>query len=389
MRHGSLFSGIGGFDLAAEWMGWENVFSCEINEFGRSILGYYWPDVTHYKDINETDFTIHRGGVDILTGGFPCQPFSLAGKREGTEDDRHLWPRMLEVIREVRPRWVVGENVYGLINWDGGLVFEQVQADLEAEGYEVQPVILPAASVNAPHKRDRVWFIAYSEHGRDSEGSCGLQGEGKGEGVGQQHEVYISGESGDVQGGFTPNYEVERCKRLQHKQREFGSEEQWESGRGGSQDSDKRISSNTKCNLDRGEERGCVGEEGRVQEVYRKGDNSSGESCRADEHDKEGGEPDRYASNPSDKGLQGSEEEGDVKGGGERGVEQPTRQICSGWEEFPTQPPVCSGDDGLSSRLDGITFPKWRNESIKAYGNAVVPRVVYEIFKFIQQIENQ
>lgn len=161
--HGSLFSGIGGFDLAAEWIGWENVFHCEWNEFGQKILKYYWPNAISYGDITKTDFSIWRGRIDILTGGFPCQPYSLAGKRKGKEDERHLWPEMLRAIREIQPGYIVGENVYGLINWNGGLVFNEVQADLEAEGYEVQPIILPACAKNAPHRRDRVWFVAYND----------------------------------------------------------------------------------------------------------------------------------------------------------------------------------------------------------------------------------
>ena len=160
MTHGSLFSGIGGFDLAAEWMGWENMFHCEWNEFGQRILKHYWPKAISYEDITKTDFTIHRGRIDILSGGFPCQPYSQAGKRLGKEDDRHLWPEMLRAIREIKPSYVVGENVLGLTNWNGGLVFEEVQTDLEAQGYEVQPFLLPASGVNAPHQRQRVWFVA-------------------------------------------------------------------------------------------------------------------------------------------------------------------------------------------------------------------------------------
>jgi len=166
LKHASLFSGIGGFDLAAEWMEWNNVLQCEYNEFCQTILQYYWPYATQYKDIKTTDFTTWNGSIDILTGGFPCQPFSAAGKRQGTEDDRHLWPEMLRAIREIKPKWVVGENVGGIVNWNEGLVFEQVQADLETQGYEVQPFILPAAGVNAPHRRDRTWFIAYANSNR-------------------------------------------------------------------------------------------------------------------------------------------------------------------------------------------------------------------------------
>lgn len=162
MTHGSLFSGIGGFDLAAQWMGWTNVFHCEWNEFNQKVLHHYWPNAEQFTDITKSDFTKYENAIDIISGGFPCQPYSVAGKRKGKEDERHLWPEMLRTIREVRPRWVVGENVFGLVNWSGGLVFHEVQADLEAEGYEVFPYVLPAVSVNAPHKRDRVWFVAYA-----------------------------------------------------------------------------------------------------------------------------------------------------------------------------------------------------------------------------------
>jgi DNA (cytosine-5)-methyltransferase 1 len=198
MRHGSLFSGIGGFDLAAEWMGWTNVFHCEWNEFGQKILKHYWPDAISYDDICKTDFTIHRGTIDILTGGFPCQPYSVAGKRKGTEDARHLWPEMLRAIRECRPTWIVGENVPGLINWSKGLVFEQVCADLESEGYEVQPVVLPACGVNAPHKRERIWFVAYSEHLRNSQVARTLQGESERHGLEYEHKIYKPCKSNNV-----------------------------------------------------------------------------------------------------------------------------------------------------------------------------------------------
>jgi DNA (cytosine-5)-methyltransferase 1 len=162
MTHGSLFSGVGGFDLAAEWMGWENVFHCEINEFCRKVLHKHWPNVAQYKDITTTDFSGHRGAIDVITGGFPCPSFSTAGKRLGTEDPRYLWPAMFKSIRQIQPRYVVAENVRGLTNWKEGMVFDQVQADLETEGYEVLPFLLPAAGVDAPHRRDRIWIIAHS-----------------------------------------------------------------------------------------------------------------------------------------------------------------------------------------------------------------------------------
>lgn len=186
MTHASLFSGIGGFDLAAEWMGWHNSFHCEINEFCTKILNYHFPDAEHYTDITRTDFPKWRGRIDVLSGGFPCQPFSLAGQRKGADDNRYLWPQMLRAIREIRPTWVVGENVAGILTMVqpgaevevGGqaslfgedyrkrvlhrqeYVIETICRDLEREGYAVQPLLIPACAVGAPHRRDRIWFIA-------------------------------------------------------------------------------------------------------------------------------------------------------------------------------------------------------------------------------------
>lgn len=160
MRHLGLFEGIGGFSLAARWMGWETVSWCEWNEFGQKVLRHHFPEAEGHGDITKTDFTKYANTIDILTGGFPCQPYSQAGKRKGKDDERHLWPEMLRAIREIQPVYVVGENVRGLTNWNGGLVFDEVQADLENEGYEVLPFLLPACAVGAPHRRDRIWFIS-------------------------------------------------------------------------------------------------------------------------------------------------------------------------------------------------------------------------------------
>lgn len=163
MRHGSLFSGIGGAELAASWMGWENVFHCEINKYNLKLLKQHFPESISYEDIKTTEFIQHRGRIDILTGGFPCQSFSVAGTRAGTNDNRYLWPEMYRAVREIQPRWVVGENVPGLISWSKGLVFEQVQTDLEAAGFEVfPPFVLPACGLDADHRRERVWIVAHA-----------------------------------------------------------------------------------------------------------------------------------------------------------------------------------------------------------------------------------
>ena len=286
MKHGSLFSGIGGFDLASEWMGWENVFHCEWNEFGQKVLKHYWPNAESFDDITKTDFTKYHGTIDIISGGFPCQPFSSAGKRKGTEDERYLWGEMLRAIQEIKPKYVVAENVFGITNIDGGLVFNQVCIDLENEGYEVQPFIIGAASKNAPHRRYRCWFIA-----------------------------------------IDPN---SKCNGLQY----------------GNKSGNIRSTEETPCGKG-SEPTNDIATNGKTSNV----------------------------TNSDECGLEGGQKQ------------KKNKYTVDGntWGIFPTQSPICGGDDGLPTELDGITFSKWRNESIKAYGNAIVPQVAYEIFKAIER----
>ena len=163
MKHLGLFEGIGGFSLAARWMGWETVAWVEIDPFCQKVLLKNFPDAKGHGDIREFDGNAYKGKIDILTGGFPCQPFSEAGKRKGDSDSRYLWDSMLQTINQVKPTWVVAENVFGLTTIERGLVFAKIETDMENEGYEVQSFIIPSCSVNAPHKRDRVWIIAYAK----------------------------------------------------------------------------------------------------------------------------------------------------------------------------------------------------------------------------------
>ena len=188
--HASLFSGIGGAELAASWLGWDNVFHCEIQGFQRKVLEYWFPNSISYEDITKTDFSRWRGHIDVLTGGFPCQPFSVAGKRKGAEDNRYLWTEMLRAIRQIQPTWVVGENVAGLLSMvqpgkevkmgRADALFEEnhiyrteqqftldaICEDLEHAGYAVQPFVVPACAVGAPHRRDRVWIVAHRADAR-------------------------------------------------------------------------------------------------------------------------------------------------------------------------------------------------------------------------------
>jgi len=163
MRHLDLFSGIGGFALAARWSGFETVAFCEIDQYCQKVLAKHWPQVPIYSDIKKlTKQGLESDGIsqpDIITGGFPCQPFSVAGKQRGQDDNRHLWPEMLRIISELHPAWVIGENVSGFIS----LALDDCLADLEGQGYETETFVLPACSVDAPHRRDRVWIMANSK----------------------------------------------------------------------------------------------------------------------------------------------------------------------------------------------------------------------------------
>lgn len=167
MTHLSLFTGIGGLDIAAEWAGFETVGQCEWADYPIKVLEKHWPDVPRWRDIHtltKEDFYGRTGlrTVNVISGGFPCQPFSTAGKRRGKADDRYLWPEMLRVIQELRPAWVVGENVAGLVS----LALDQVLSDLESVGYTCQTFIIPACAVDAPHRRDRCAIVAYANSGR-------------------------------------------------------------------------------------------------------------------------------------------------------------------------------------------------------------------------------
>lgn len=162
--HLSLFTGIGGLDLAAEAAGFETVGQCEWADYPTKVLEKHWPDVPRWRDIRTLtgDSFYERTGlrtVDIISGGFPCQPFSIAGKQRGKEDDRYLWPEMARVIEELRPTWVVGENVAGIIK----LALDDVLSDLEGKGYATRTFLIPAAGVGAPHKRYRTAIVGYSD----------------------------------------------------------------------------------------------------------------------------------------------------------------------------------------------------------------------------------
>lgn len=331
-------------------MGWENLFHCEINEWCQKVLRFHFPKSIQYEDITRTDFTPWRGKVDVLTGGFPCQPFSTAGKRRGAEDDRYLWPEMLRAIREIRPAWVIGENVAGITSMvqpgsevtvesqaslfetsdketllEQEYVIETVCRDLEREGYSVQPILIPACGVGAPHKRYRVWFIASD------------RSDARIEGLRQKRKDKVHGCL-----VATDTYGEKLQKWLKNNGREIEEE--------------------NIARLDNGVERSCC------IRAFADSDNERLSTI---------GITDRISSEEREKKR--------------RCLMQYTSNdwpalSAERWKDFPTQPPVCRRNDGLPFDVDylAISFTKWRQESIKAYGNAIVPQVAFEIFKAIE-----
>ncbi len=270
--HASLFSGIGGFDLAATWCGWENIFQVENDSFCQKVLTKNFPDVPKYLNIEDFNGDEYKNAISVISGGFPCQPFSSAGKRKGVDDERYLWGEMFRVIKNVAPPYVVAENVLGLLTNQNGMAFKQVLADLESEKYETLVFVLPAIAQNAPHIRNRVFFVAYSE-------------------------------SADA----LQNFRKEKRRQAQ----QFGK--CFEQGNFANANS-------SQCE--------------RKQLSIRLAE----EASRAWEH------------------------------------------WNIHWSEWSVKPTICRGDDGISLRLD-----RNRRNRIKALGNAVVPQVVYQIFKAIQE----
>lgn len=358
LLHLGLFEGVGGFGLAAKWNGIETIATCDINEFGNKVTAHHFPEAYKHGDVRTLtkeildDRLISRYGPDwasrtILTAGFPCQPFSVAGRRAGADDDRYLWPETLRVIAEIRPAWVIGENVAGILSMVQPVgvaevasesdvfgevhytetqryefVADRICRDFESVGYSVIPFVIPACAVGAPHRRDRVWFVANR--------NCTRR---KKRGTDRKREKEDSTEWSDI-----------FCKL---------------GGLGEEQSPPNRTDSGAKGVQQEREDRVCES---------------------------------RYAANTCCEGLQRRTSKGAEKN--ERGSDRWSNRIspwsdsiCH-WRQFPTVPPICGGDDGISLGLVGISFPNWRRESIAAMGNAVVPQIPQMIINLIKKIEN-
>ena len=387
IKHASLFSGIGAPELAAYWLGWQNVFHCEISEFCKTILNYWYPNSIGYENIKTTDFKKWQGEIDVLTGGFPCQPFSSAGQRLGANDDRYLWPEMLRAIREIQPSFVIGENVAGILTMvqpteavkvgctpslfeendniyrkEQQFVVETVCTELEREGYSVQPFVIPACSVGAPHQRDRVWFIAQ----RNASNSYNARTKGMQE---RKAEVLFSRVTTDS--ACSRDTAQQTYQRIEREGRSNnGQQKEW---RATSERTDGlyQLSWDSTDTLCAGfqETRRELKAERIARYIQQDGLVANSDGKRWQEV---------YDDNGQSEGAQKAE----------RGTEQfsGTNRPQDWWRDFPTVSPVCIGNDGLPfdvSRLT-ISFVRWRQEAIKALGNSMVPQVVYELFKAIE-----
>lgn len=370
MIHASLCTGIGACELAATWMGWTNAFSCEIDEFCNKVLKYYYPNSKHYGNIFEQDFREWRGRIDVLTAGFPCQPFSVAGQRNGAEDHRYLWNEVFRAIAEIRPAWFIGENVggittmvlpgkevevgsytdicgesYSMYEKRQRFVIEQIRLDLESLGYFVQPIVIPACAVGAPHRRDRIWFVANCSDARAED----LQREG-------EDGIHATGYVANPDGAG-----LQETRTEQQATRITGGCSRWHSS--------DTTEQGLQVRLDDGKQEDAEKTRSRADN---RPERYGGEWDIADSYGEllEDGHNNRTSWNIEEIAIKS--------------------QNCAGcWEKFPTQSPVCRGDDGLPFDVHDLAIPfrQWREESIKAYGNTMVPQVVYEIFLAIEQVE--
>ena len=428
MNHASLFSGIGGAEVAASMMGWQNLFHCEIQEFPRKVLDYWFPNSESYEDITKTDFTKWHGKVDVLTGGFPCQPFSLAGRRKGADDNRYLWPQMLRAIRQIHPTWVVGENVNGiktmvescqvtqmgrtdnlfeenyLYREESRFTLDKICADLEAEGYSVQPLVIPACAIGAPHRRDRVWIIAHRSDPRaetvqqeGQDGICSARPSPHTQCDGHSPQGHGNQRARAKKSKKRKNRPQSRSRRhgsgktstytLQHRRHEVHQDHQSQFPDGARTDS-------------LGGQWSSSYSYGNGGKTLQPSEGTERTGCKRDVQPKERSTSPEWTDRLSrlqrhDAHAISERLEGMYQSWGEESERKCiwrdfARHCEEGhWKHFPTQSPVCRRNDGIPFDVDSLTisFPKWRQESIKAYGNAWVPQVAYEIFRAIEAEE--
>lgn len=407
-NHASLCSGIGGFDLASEWKGWKNIFAVEIDSDCRKILNHHFPEIKIYEDVKQFNGEKYYGTIDVISAGFPCQPFSQAGKQRGKADDRYLWDEILRIVKEIKPTFFVGENVPGLfqmaqyessppVDSEGnpigdegdlysttgsGILGKEILEGLEEAGYQIlSPLIIPACSINAIHRRDRIWILAYSENNRyrrrESQ-QCGiirdrefLQGEQKGSSLGSKvaRRSRIGDASDTFDNGSSRGSSIERgALGASEEGRMFESkgEDPWITGDSNFDEHRTDSGKNSEENQISGEHR---------EKIILSGESSGTDSNASNSNFRGNG---RYERQSSKKGSTTCSSESSSQG--ERRSRHKIR--------FPTsQPTVRRGDDGFSFVLDDgrLITPNQRKKSLEQLGNAIVPQVAYEIFSIIEK----
>ena len=400
ITHLSLFSGIGGLDLAAEWAGIQTIGQCEWAEYPTKVLEKHWPDVPRWKDIRTlTGESFYeqtgRRTVDIISGGFPCQPFSVAGKQRGKEDDRYLWPEMVRVIKELRPTWVVGENVTGIIR----MALPDILSELEACGYRTRTFLVPACAVGARHRRYRVAIVGYSEHNGLS--SAEIAGGSQKTGGVQQERKKKAGE-------FTGTGKSGNSKDVadSHTERELqspGSEQDIRNGVGISRKTLADAKSQFEGRLPVRKEPKKPRSIGGREDVQHADSAGCKEQYVTAEPDKEGftgwGCDAGNVCNATSERLPDRTEE---PMGGQRTQEQESERPMRRTAESVLGGMADGVPDGLDGDLDFILNHYWdeepdipriatgiehRVDRLKCLGNAVVPQQFYPIFKAIAQAE--
>ena len=429
-----LFSGIGGFSLGAEYNNIETIGFVEKDAFCQKVLRKHWPNtpiIGNIRDVTKDTFE----SVDIVSGGFPCQPFSVAGKRRGTDDDRYLWDETIRVVSLYKPRWFVGENVEGIVNIQNGMVLRQVQDDLEKEGFEVQCGIIPASGIGAWHQRKRVWILGYSQHNGssttkeqrgDTQTSTGSQER-------ENSSLQSERTSRPTDNGNVSNTHDSRDRASRHGSQRKG-EKNAKEGQDRSQFESSRHSendvSNTNSSLRRGRATISQGGENKIWGFYSKKEKQNqsdlwSETVRCDvvsgeqenvsnssserqlhresgnleeesretqgarENDTQGtkdtssrGEQENiqysYDQRSQEHQLSQKSEEQTLNSGKPNAREKPTQS----WWEIESS--VCTVPNGVSYELD-----KDRVNQIKSLGNSIVPQIAYQIFKAIVTVDKE
>jgi DNA (cytosine-5)-methyltransferase 1 len=363
-----LFSGIGGFSLGLESTGFfETIGFVEKDKFCQKVLKKHWSNINIEEDIRNVKG--EKYAADIITGGFPCQPFSVAGKRKSTADDRYLWDEMLRVIRETKPRWVIGENVEGIVNINEGMVLRQVLNDLENEGFQSQCIIIPASGIGAWHQRKRIWIVAHSNSNRHVSEIRGVNGEEKGIPVQDRQKDSTARKSIGTSDVWETNKEY-----VSNSNTGFGIRENEEiQSRGnattnGSED----VSNSDSIRYGRWSSEGCTDREWsflqREQEGCKVGSEVKG--C------------DRNVSNTSSERSQGCGIQHNLEG--EQRSEEFAAKTSSERQQtwWETQSELCGVPNGVSYELD-----KDRSNRIKALGNSIVPQIARQIGLSIMEAE--